>query len=121
MQKIFQSVLALAALSSPAFAQATLSIPLQTGADSSIVSTRYSCDGGEAFPVQYINTDTNNLALLPVDGEDRVFVNVISGSGARYVSGQYEWWSKGETATLSNEMEDTTQDCTEVATDAPAQ
>ncbi|MBK4217076.1 MliC family protein [Paracoccus caeni] len=115
MTRFFLPLLALGAISSPAFAEATLSLSLKTGAEGGIVSASYSCDGGAAFPVQYINSETNNLALLPIDGEERVFVNVISGSGARYVSGQYEWWSKGETATLRDEMADTSQDCTETA------
>ena len=42
---------------------------------------------------------------MDVNLDDRVFVNVVSASGARYVSGSYVWWSKGDTATLENELE----------------
>lgn len=87
-------------------AEAVLSIQLATGTTSGITSATYSCDGGEPFTVRYVNAGANALALLSLDGEERVFVNVISGSGARYASGQYVWWSRGDTATLENQMEE---------------
>ena len=31
-----------------------------------------------------------------------VFVDVLSGSGARYVAGQFEWFTKGSDATFSD-------------------
>ena len=40
-----------------------------------------------------------------IEGEDVVFVNVISASGAKYVSGEYEWWNKGADASLHNVSE----------------
>lgn len=97
-------IAAACSLAAPALAETTLSIPL--GPDAQVTPYRYACDGGEPFPVQYINAEPYILALLPIDGQQRIFVNVISGSGARYVSGEYEWWSKGDEATLSNAMED---------------
>lgn len=114
----FTALLA-ALIAGSAQAGVTLSIPLETGATSSITTATYSCAGGEPFTVQYVNAGANALALLPVDGEDRIFVNVVSGSGARYASGQYIWWSKGDTATLENELEEgSLKDC--VSTDYPA-
>lgn len=92
-------------LTTPAFAGASVNLPL-TGEEATIQATRYSCAGGEPFTVQYVNVGPNRLAILPVDGQELVFVNVISGSGARYASGALEWWSKGETATLSDAMKD---------------
>lgn len=94
--------LSLLTLATPAAADISLSIPF--GPDAQVISAQFSCDGGEPFPVQYINAQPNNLALLPIDGQQRIFVNVISGSGARYVSGQYEWWTKGDQATLRDAM-----------------
>ncbi len=88
---------------SPAFAEAALSLSLDMGQEAQIISAQYSCDGGAPFDVQYINTEANILAVIPIDGQGRVFVNVISGSGARYVSGIYEWWSKGDDATLTDQ------------------
>ena len=64
----------------------------------------YSCDDGKERAVTYVNGDTNSLAVVPVEGKERIFVNVISGSGARYASGQYIWWTKGPEATLYDEM-----------------
>ena len=103
------SLLALAmfATAGTASAQATLSIPLASGTVDSVQSQTYSCDDGDSFSVQYVNAGANALAIFPIDGEDRIFVNVVSASGAKYASGQYVWWTKGDSATLENEMEDT--------------
>ncbi len=92
-------------LASPAFSAASITIPLE-GAEAGITTARYSCAGGAAFAVQYVNAGENNLALIPVDGTERVFVQTVSASGARYVSGGHEWWSKGEGATLDDTMTD---------------
>lgn len=60
----------------------------------------YQCDNGEGFRVQYINAAPNFLAILPIDGETHLFATALSASGARYVSGPYEWWSDRDEATL---------------------
>jgi membrane-bound inhibitor of C-type lysozyme len=46
-----------------------------------------------------------------------VFVNVMYGSGAKYVSGQYEFWTKGSDATLTDLMAEpqTPLNCSEVS------
>ena len=107
--------LATPALAAPALAGANLSVPLAPGAENTIILTSYSCDGGTPFEVQYINAGENNLALIPVEGVERIFVLTVSGSGARYVSGSQEWWSKGEAATLTDTMtEAPAQECTEL-------
>ena len=49
---------------------------------------------------EYLNSDPNFLAIVPVGGSKLVFVNVLSGSGARYVAGSFEWFTKGSDATL---------------------
>lgn len=95
---------ALLATTGAAAAQATLSIPLKAGAGDSVLSQTYSCGDGEAFSVQYVNAGPNSLAIFPIDGEERIFVNVVSASGAKYVSGAHVWWTKGDTATLENEI-----------------
>ncbi|WP_255532641.1 MliC family protein [Paracoccus sp. IB05] len=67
---------------------------------------------GAPFTAQYVNAGANTLAILPIDGETRSFANVVSGSGARYASGQYIWLSKGANATLENELEEgSLKDC----------
>lgn len=69
-------------------------------------SASYQCSDGEQREVQYVNLGANSLAILEVEGQRRVFVNVISASGARYVSGPYVWWTTGEGSTFGNEMAD---------------
>lgn len=102
--------LSLAAL--PASGNPILSIPLPLTEESSIVPVEYSCTDGETLQVSYVNAGENRLAILPVDGVERVFVNVVSGSGARYVAGEYEWWSKGDNASLTDQLGDgDTQEC----------
>ncbi len=111
----FLAVLAALSLTSAAHAGVGVTLPLG-GGDTSIQSIRYACDGGEPFDVQYINAGPNSLAVLTLDGQDIVFVNVISASGARYAAGAMEWWTKGETASFSDATKDEgkPQDCAQV-------
>ena len=60
----------------------------------------YDCGSAGRRKVTYVNAEGNALAILHVDGNRRIFVNVASGSGARYVSGIYVWWTKGREASL---------------------
>lgn len=61
----------------------------------------YECEGrDELLKVAYINVAPNFLALLPVEDETLVFVSVLSASGVRYASGQYEWWTARAEASL---------------------
>ncbi len=72
----------------------------------------YQCDAaGEQlglpagpFTVEYVNGAGNSLALVPVSGKARIFVNVWSASGARYVAGEFLWWdATGRTTLLQSE------------------
>lgn len=63
---------------------------------------RYECDGLEPFAVDYVNASPIFLAIVPIEGEPLLFANVIAASGARYASGQYEWWTSGSEATLTD-------------------
>jgi membrane-bound inhibitor of C-type lysozyme len=63
---------------------------------------QYDCGLSEPLSVDYINAAPNFLAIVPVDGQKLVFVTVLSGSGAKYAAGEYEWWTKGPEATLAN-------------------
>ena len=80
----------------------------------------YQCEGLEPFSVDFINAQPNFLALVPISGQKLVFVAVLSGSGVKYVSGQYEFWTKGSEATLTDLQADpqTPLNCSE-ATDTP--
>jgi membrane-bound inhibitor of C-type lysozyme len=63
----------------------------------------YQCEGGEQpFTVDYINAEPNFLALIWVEGKQVIFTSVLAASGARYVSGPLEWWSKGDEATFAD-------------------
>ncbi len=77
----------------------------------------YQCEGLEPFKVDFINAKPNFLAIVPIGPERLVFVNVMSGSGAKYVAGQYEFWTKGSEATLTDLMADpqTPVSCSEVS------
>lgn len=109
-----RNALALSSLlmAGPAMAQVTVTLPLNAGAN--VESVSYVCaeDGTSPLTVQYINAGENSLAMIPVGDSPRIFVNVISGSGARYVAGEFEWWVKGDGATLTNQMDEgATRDC----------
>jgi membrane-bound inhibitor of C-type lysozyme len=85
-------------------ADVSLSIALD---DQASVSTEtYKCSDGGDYAVRYVNSGSNSLALIKLKDEELIFVGVISASGARYQSGAYEWWSKGDEATLSNAMDE---------------
>lgn len=62
----------------------------------------YECEGNDPLRVEYINAAPTFLAFLSAGAGKTLFVNVISGSGALYVSGQYEWWAKGGEATFTD-------------------
>lgn len=64
----------------------------------------YQCEeSDDLLTVEYVNAHPIFLALLPVEGEKRIFVNVISASGARYASGPHVWWTSGPDAQLIDE------------------
>ena len=107
---IFVALTAVAAM--PVFAEPVLSIPLPLTEESNVIPAEYDCPDSGKVSVSYINAGENSLAIISADDMDRVFVNVISASGARYVSGEYEWWSKGDKATFTNlTEEDSAQEC----------
>lgn len=106
LTKLAPIALAASLLASPAFAAVELNVGINLSGDVQIVTTPYGC--GDTMPeltVRYINAQSNFFAIIPIEGEDVVFVNVISGSGAKYVSGVWEWWNKGANATLLNVTE----------------
>ena len=91
-----------AAPAMPPAAVADMTLTLSSATDIERTVAIYQCDNGEGFRVQYINAAPNFLALVPVEGEVHVFVTTVSASGARYVSGPYEWWTQGDDARLSD-------------------
>ncbi len=86
--------------------QPRITLSIEVSAEATVHSVAYSCTGGVTLPVSYVNADPNFLAIVPVDGKSIVFASVISGSGARYAAGRYEWWSKGDEASLRDLTKD---------------
>jgi membrane-bound inhibitor of C-type lysozyme len=91
---------AFAALATPAFAGASVTIGLTVTGDIERKVVTYGCEGRDPLIVEYLNAAPNFLALVPIGDQTLVFVNVISASGAKYESGSYVWWTKGSDATL---------------------
>lgn len=61
--------------------------------------TRYACPDGSIVTARYPNTDT---AQITHNGQTIDMQIAVSASGARYVGGGWEWWTKGATeGTLS--------------------
>lgn len=89
-----------------ATANAALTLTLESAGDIERRVVTYQCDDEQSLPVQYINAAPNFLAIVPVDGQSLVFATTISASGARYISGPYEWWSHQGEATLRDLMQD---------------
>ncbi|WP_338720080.1 MliC family protein [Devosia sp. XK-2] len=98
-------------------ASLTLTLESQGNIERTVVN--YLCDNDRALSVQYINAAPNFLAIVPVEGQNLVFATTLSASGARYVSGPYEWWSHQGEATLRDLMQDEDAEplatCTEVS------
>lgn len=90
---------------SAAMADTSLSLNIELD-DAVLTTATYDCGTEETVRVHYIVSDDDMLALVPVDGDARVFVNVVAGSGSRYVAGQYEWWSTGKNASLRDLIDD---------------
>jgi membrane-bound inhibitor of C-type lysozyme len=98
------SLVGLALLTLPAgaaLADEAVAFPLSVATSKDV---HYVCKDGKDLTVSYVNaTNGDSFAYLPVEGTQHVFVGVTSGSGARYASGRYIWWNKGDTGALSVE------------------
>lgn len=69
-------------------------------ADASTVAStstthNYRCESGEAIATTYPTTDS---ATVQYKGSVHKMQIAVSGSGARYVGDDMEWWSKGSGA-----------------------
>ena len=103
-----------AAPSAPPAVTASLALTLESTGTIERSVVNYLCEDDSALSVQYINAAPNFLAIVPVEGETLVFASTVSASGARYVSGPYEWWSHQGEATLRDLMQD--EDAEPIAT-----
>jgi membrane-bound inhibitor of C-type lysozyme len=62
---------------------------------------KYTCATGRILHVTYWNTaNGQSFALVPVKGQQLLFVNTIAVSGVKYQAGRYTWWTKGPRADL---------------------
>ncbi|WP_042886546.1 MliC family protein [Cupriavidus necator] len=68
-------------------------------------TVQYQCDGGKTLSVRYFNSPDNQAAVFRLDGKPVLAVTTVSASGARYIGGRYEWWTKGEEGTLRDLMQ----------------
>jgi membrane-bound inhibitor of C-type lysozyme len=100
-----RALLALIALSSSIAiahsAEVTLDLPGEI--DDRTVS--YSCEDGTELDVRYVNAGNVSLAIFDWEGERYVGSAGVSASGARYVADRFVWWTSGEEAMLSDELE----------------
>ncbi|BCF97770.1 hypothetical protein PPGU19_023390 [Paraburkholderia sp. PGU19] len=95
------SVGVLAFVAASGVARAAEMLPLPDIRTSHRVMQKYTCATGRILQVTYLNaTNGQSFAVLPVKGRQMLFVNVLSGSGAKYQAGSYTWWTKGPQATL---------------------
>lgn len=62
----------------------------------------YQCEEIGTITVDFINAAPNFLAILPIGPRKMMFANVMSADGAKYVAGQFEFWTKGTEATLTD-------------------
>lgn len=93
------SVLTFAAVSGAA--RAADLIPLPDIRTTHRTMQRYTCATGRIVNVTYLDTTNGqSFAILPVNGKQMLFVNTLSGSGAKYQAASYTWWTKGAQATL---------------------
>ncbi|ALP62451.1 MliC family protein [Paraburkholderia caribensis] len=100
------SVGVLAFVAASGVARAAGLSPLPDIRTSHRVIQKYTCATGRILQVTYLNaTNGQSFAVLPVKGRQMLFVNVLSGSGAKYQAGSYTWWTKGPQATLYDAMQ----------------
>ncbi len=108
-------VLPLAAAALMGSPDVSAQVMLSLSGDFQKTTHQYQCEGLEPFTVEFINAEPNFLALLPLGGRKLIFVNVISADGAKYVAGQYEFWTRGADATLTDVQADSQSvECSEV-------
>jgi membrane-bound inhibitor of C-type lysozyme len=74
-------------------------------AETTLVTTRYTCARGVEVPASYINAPDVALAVIHVEGRQITLYGEAAASGARYAwpsdGAGYVWWVKGTEATLS--------------------
>jgi membrane-bound inhibitor of C-type lysozyme len=62
----------------------------------------YHCETIEPITVDFINAEPNFIAILPLGGKKYMLSSVVAASGVKYVGGPFEFWVKGNEATLTD-------------------
>jgi len=98
---VFVALAVLAFVAASGVARAAGLLPLPDIRTSHRVTQKYTCATGRILNVTYLNASNGqSFAIVPVKGKQMLFVNVMSGSGARYQADVYTWWTKGPRADL---------------------
>ena len=84
------SILLISGCASSAQNQVDVQAPAAIPSASSL--HRYQCESGETIAAAYLSTDT---ARVQYKGRSYSMQIAVSGSGARYVGADVEWWTKG--------------------------
>lgn len=104
---IFTSILLVSACASSTHKQEAAEASATAPSPSSVHN--YRCESGETVAATYPSTDS---ATVQYKGGNYDMKIAVSGSGARYVGGGLEWWTKGSGAgsegTLFRHMDDGT-------------
>lgn len=70
-----------------------------------LLTVKYRCAGGEEVVVEYDNSNPDHsvayVQLQPENPEKIKMTQAISASGARYTDGKLVWWTKGNSAFLT--------------------
>lgn len=98
----------------PEGAQASAAVP------STSSMHNYRCESGEAIAANYTSTDS---ATIQYKGSTYRMQIAVSGSGARYVGGGLEWWTKGsgagsEGTLFRHNVDGTSGDSVEICTES---
>lgn len=86
----FVSIVLVSACAGAPQDKAGVQTPVAAPATSSVHN--YRCKSGEAIAAAYPSTDS---ATVQYKGRNYNMRIAVSGSGARYVGGGLEWWTKG--------------------------
>ncbi|HRA80238.1 MAG TPA: MliC family protein [Thauera sp.] len=87
----FASILLVSACSSSPQVSGDEKMPAAAAAS----AHKYQCESGEVIAATYPSTDS---ATIKYKGSNYNMQIAVSASGARYVGGGFEWWTKGSGA-----------------------
>lgn len=92
---VFSSILFASACSSPSQDQTDVQSPVAASLISSAFT--YQCESGETITATYPSTEAATVQYKRSTYDMQI---AVSASGARYVGGELEWWTKGPEGTL---------------------